>query len=138
MAICRLSNAARTAVANALRDMIDGGPAGGTIKIYTAAMPATPDTALGAQVLLGTLTFSDPSAPDAVNGVSTYSAITEDTIADATGTAAWARIADSTGVIVQDVDVTATGGGGFIELNTTSIVAGGPIRISSWILTVPM
>ncbi|MBK7424553.1 MAG: hypothetical protein IPJ48_16540 [Propionivibrio sp.] len=65
------------------------------------------------------------------------SAITQDTAADATGTATWARIADSTGATVCDVDVTATGGGGTLQFNTTSFVIGGPILISSFTITVP-
>lgn len=85
--------------------------------------------------LLGTLTFSDPSAPNAADGVSTYSAITEDSSADADGTATFARAAASDGTFVADFTVSAEGGGGDIELNTTSIITGGPISISSFIIT---
>lgn len=138
MAICRLAVATRNALADRLRDLIDGGAGPGLIRFYNAPMPATPDTAITTQTLLGTLTFSDPSAPAAAAGTSTYSAITEDAVADNTGTAAWARIVDSAGVVVHDVDVGGPASGAFIELNTTSIVAGGPIEITAWQLTVPM
>jgi len=133
----RLATPTRNAVCDKVRDLIDGGVAAGTIKFYTAAQPASADTAIGAQVLLGTLTFADPSGPAAAAGTTNYSAITEDSSADATGTAAWARIADSAGNTIFDCDVTATGGGGTIEINTTSIVAGGPIRITSFSSTMP-
>ena len=137
MANMRLATASRNAVANSIRDLIDLGSLGGTIKIYTTAQPANANTALGAQVLLGTLTFSVTSAPGAAVGVTTFSAITEDSSADATGTAVWARIADSDANTVFDCDITATGGGGTIELNTVSIVSGGPIRITSFTMTAP-
>jgi hypothetical protein len=67
--------------------------------------------------------------------VLTFSAITQDTSADATGTATWARIADSTGATVFDCDVGTSGA--TLNLNTTSIVAGGPIQVSSFTLTDP-
>jgi len=65
------------------------------------------------------------------------SAITQDSAADATGTATWARIADSTGATVFDVDVTVTGAGGTLQFNTTSFVIGGPVLISAFTITVP-
>ena len=92
----RLTNAVASAACDAIVDAIDGGAAAGTIKIYTGTIPTDADTALGAQTLLATLTFSDPAFGAASNGVATASAITSDTSADATGTAAWARIASST------------------------------------------
>ena len=51
--------------------------------------------------------------------------------------ATWARVKDSTGATVFDCSVTATGGGGVITLNTTSIVSGSPVSITSGTLTVP-
>jgi hypothetical protein len=65
------------------------------------------------------------------------SAIAQDSSADATGTATWARIADSAGNTVMDVNMSVTGGGGALQLNTTSIVSGGPILISSFVISVP-
>jgi hypothetical protein len=131
----RLTNALRSAAANQIRNLVDAGATGGTIKIYTASQPATADDALTGQTLLGTLTFSTTSAPDATNGVLTFSAITEDTTADATGVAVWARIQDSNGVNVFDCDVGTAGA--TINLNTVNIVAGGAIRITSAVVTVP-
>lgn len=132
----KLSTSGRNAAANAVRDQIDGGSGAGTIKIYTGSQPANPQSA-ATGTLLGTLTLSDPCAPSASNGVLTFSAITQDSSADNTGTAGWARIADSAGTAVLDGNVTTTGGGGMIELNTTSIVAGGPISITAFTLTMP-
>ena len=67
----RISNAAAKAACDAIVDLIDGGAGAGTCKIYTATQATDPDTAIGAQVLLATLTFSDPAfgaAADAAPG----------------------------------------------------------------------
>jgi hypothetical protein len=136
-AIMRISTALRNAQADQIKTLIDAGAGSGTIKIYTvgSGMPAHPADAITDQVLLGTLTFSDPSAPGAAAGVLTFSAITQDASADATGIAAWARIADSDGNAIFDVDVGTSDAS--IILNTVSIVAGGPIAITSFTVTIP-
>lgn len=135
MAIIRFAVAVKNSTLTQIRDAIDAGSGPGTMKVYTGTIPADVATAVGSQVLLGTLTFSDPCGTVAA-GALTMSAITQDSSADATGTATWARIADSTGAAVMDIDITGTGGGGTLQLNTTSIVATGPIIISSFVLSV--
>ncbi len=111
---------------------IDAGSGSGTIKIYTGTRPAT-GAALSGNTLLGTLTFSDPCAAPPSGGVLTFSSITQDASADATGTAAWARIEDSTGAFVFDCSVGTAGAD--INLSSTSITAGGPISITSATIT---
>ena len=135
MAIIRFATVTKNNILTAVKTDIDGGTSGGTIKIYTGSMPATPETAIGVQVLLGTLVFSDPCG-NVSSGVLTMSAISQDVSADATGTATWARIANSDGTAIFDVDITATGGGGVMQLNTTSIVVGGPILCTAFTVSV--
>ena len=122
----------RNAHLNNIRDAIDAGAGPGLVNIYAGSRPASGGTAT---TLLGTCTFSAVSAPDAVGGVLTFSAITEDSSADDSGTATWARLQDSTGEWVADMAVGEAGSGAGLILNTTSIVAGGPIRIDSGTLT---
>lgn len=131
----RLSNAAASAAADAVVDLIDAGAGAGTIKIYDGTIPTNANTAIGSQVLLATLTFSDPAFGAASNGVATASAITSDSSADATGTASWARIADSNGNTVMDVTVGTSGED--IDFNTVSFVSGATIAISSLTYTQP-
>lgn len=131
----RLTNAAASAAANAVVDLIDAGAGAGTIKIYSGTIPTNADTAIGAQVLLATLTFSDPAFGNAADGVATASAITSDTSADATNTAAWARIADSTGATVMDVTVGTSGDD--INFNTVSFVTGATVAITALTYTQP-
>lgn len=136
MAIIRFVTSAKNTALDTLKTAIDAGPGAGTIKIYTATQPTNASDAITTQTLLGTLTFSDPCGATS-GGTLTMSAITQDAAADATGTAAWARIADSTGATVFDVDVSNTGGGGTLQFNTVNFVIGGPILISAFTVTIP-
>lgn len=115
---------------------IDAGATGGTIKFYTAPMPADTTVAISTQTLLGTCTF-DATCGSVAAGTFTADAITPDASADASGTTTWARIQDSDAVVVIDVDVTVTGGGGFIQMPTNALVAGGPIAFTSFTSTMP-
>lgn len=122
-------------LALALIAIFDDGSGNATIAIYTGSIPATPLTAVTTQTLLGTLTCSDPVGT-ATDNVITFGTITQDSAADASGTAAWARIFNADGDAVFDVDVTNAAGTGVIKLNTTTIVAGGPISITSFVINV--
>jgi len=133
----RLANATNQAACDAVVDKIDAGAGAGTIEIRSGIQPAAAnDAATG--TLLATLTFSEPAfGAAATTGVATANSITDDSAADVTGTATWARVKDSDGNTIFDCDVTATGGGGTIELNTVSIVANAVVSITSFTLTHP-
>ena len=141
----RISNAGAIAACNALVDLLDtgtGSPNLGTIKIYTGAQPADPDTAPSG-TLLGTLTLANPAfgaAADATPGaVATANSIASDTSADATGTAGWFRAADSDGSAFIDGNVTLDTASplGGLRLDDVAIVSGGTIAVSSWTVTMP-
>lgn len=137
MSVVRVNTALRSAAATALKDAIDAGSGAGTVKFYTGTQPADPSVAITSQTLLGTLTLSDPCGSVDGNGLLTFSGITSDSSADATGTATWARFATSAGAAILDCDVSVTGGGGALQLNTTGIVAGGPISITALSYRLP-
>lgn len=130
-----ISNAARTAAADAVVDRLDLGAGPGLLRIYDGAKPAGPDTALGTQVLLAELTFSKPAFGAASNGAASAAAITADAAANATGTATWFRAVDSTGVAVFDGEIGTTGSD--INLNSTSISSGAEVSVSSLTYTQP-
>lgn len=134
MANFRISTAVRNALADQLRALLDLGPGPGTIEIRSGVQPASPDDPVTG-TLLATLTFADPCAPAAVDGVLTFSPIIEDSAADATGTATWARILNGAGVAGVDVDIGVAGA--TLIINTVNIVAGGPVRISFFAITIP-
>jgi hypothetical protein len=124
---------------NTLADLVDAGTgtSTGKIKIYDGDMPETANTAVTTQVLLAELTFHAPPAFGAGSaGVATADAIADGTvIPTGTSTASWARVVDRDGAVIMDGDVGTSGC--FINLNTTSLVEGGSVRITSLTLTMP-
>lgn len=121
----------RTARATAIRDAMDAGTTGAKIRLYNGTRPATGGTVT---TLLAELVCSTVSGT-VTNGVFTLSAITQDSSADATGTATWFRIVDSDNNFVMDGSVTATGGGGDITMGSVSIIAGVPVAAVSFVIT---
>ena len=104
------------------------------IRIYDGAQPATPETAIGAQVLLAELTGNAGAFAGATAaGVLTANAITNDSSANATGTAAWFRILTS-GATAK-IDGTVGTGTHDMVINNTSIATGQVVSISSLTIT---
>lgn len=131
----RISTASAKAANDALVALLNSG----YIEIRTGTQPATVATA-ATGTLLGTLTLSNPAfgaSTTASPSVATANAITGDASADATGTAGWFRAYASGGTAHIDGSVTATGGGGDLVLDSTSIVAGGTINMTSWTVSHP-
>lgn len=126
----------RTAeAANAACDAMTALVNGGTLKIYTvgSGVPATASAAITDQVLLATLTLANPAFGSASSGVATANAITGDTSADATGTASFFRLLTSGGSSrFQGLCGTS---GSDLNLNTTSIVSGAQVDVTSLTIT---
>jgi len=123
-----------TSLLNSRADQItaarDGGSGAGSIRIYDGTRPAKGGTAT---TLLAEVNFSDPSGSSS-NGVLTANNIAaQDAVAN--GTASWFREVDSGGAFVLDGSITADGGGGDLEVNTTQIVVGNPVEITSYTIT---
>ena len=132
MGVFNVTQAISTSLSTVLLNAVDNDAAAGYIEFYTGTMPAKPETAPGGgNTKLGTCTCSTTSGSVA-SGVYTFSAITMDSSADATGTAAWARVRDGAGNACFDLDVSVTGGTGMVQMPTTSLVAGGPIAFNSF------
>lgn len=133
----KLAVTVRNNRAQKIADAIDAGAAGGKLNIYSGQRPASGGGAIDPfnNILLGTLTFSKPCYSSIDNGVLTFAAIAQDTAADNSGTAIWARITNSDGTYVMDLDVTVNSGSGDIKLNSVDIIQGGPISIISASLT---
>lgn len=122
-----------TSVRNAMLDAITTAiGTSGLVRIYDGTRPASGGTAT---TLLAQLALSSTAAAAASSGVLTLNAITNDSSADATGTATWFRVTTSGGTFVIDGSVGTSGSD--LNLNTTSIVSGGPVAISSFTVTAP-
>jgi hypothetical protein len=137
MANMRLAMATRNALADVFTARIDAAGKPGTIALYAGPQPANADTAIDGQALLATLTCAHPAAGPAVAGVNSFNAIGEESEAPTTGRATWARISDGAGNTIFDCDVTPPGEGGTMEINTTDIVQGGPVRLRNFIISFP-
>ena len=110
--------------------LIDAGATGGLIRIYDGSRPATGGAAT---TLLAELTFSTTSFPAASSGTMSANAITDDSSANASGTATWFRVVDDTATFVMDGGVGTSGSD--LNLNTTSISSGGTVSITGFDLT---
>jgi hypothetical protein len=113
-----------------VRDAIDGGAGAGLMRIYDGTRPASCGTAT---TLLAELTHSDPCAGAPSGGALTFSAITADASANATGTATWYRDVDSTGTCCVDGNVGTAGAE--LNLNSTSIATGQNVACTSKVYT---
>jgi hypothetical protein len=101
---------------------------GSTIEIRSGTRPANPDTTATGTVL-ATIVLKDPPFNSA-NGVLTINdpdAVT----ATASGTAGWFRLLNASDAAILDGSVSATGGGGDLQLATTSITTGLSVDITA-------
>ena len=105
------------------------------LKIRTGAAPANVGTADSGTVL-ATLTLPSDWMAAASSASKALSGTWQDTSADNTGTAAHFRIyaSDGTTAHIQGT-VTATGGGGDLTLQNTSIASGQSVTITSFTIT---
>lgn len=108
---------------------------GGTIKVYSGTPPATADTALSGNTLLATMTFGSPAFSAASAGVKTANAITQDSDAPATGTAAFFRAVTSGAATVAQGTCGATGSGEAMILPTTTINQHDQVPCSSFVVS---
>lgn len=116
-----------------LSDAIDAGTGAGTLKIYDGTRPATGGTVT---TLLATITFSNPSVPAAATGgILTFGTFVDETNAPASGTATWARAADSDATFVCDMSVGGPSSGEDIELDNVTISSGTTVSVTSGTIT---
>ena len=128
----QLSVAAR----NARLDAIETA-AGATaiLRIRTGAQPAT-CAAADSGTILSAMTLPADYMAAASGGAKAKSGTWEDAAADAAGTAAHFRIYDSAGTTCHlQGSVSATGGGGDLELNNVVLAVGQTVTITSFTLT---
>ena len=113
---------------------------GSKIRIFAGAVPSNADATPSSPTTLATLTV--PAGPftsytDITTGSrATFVAITSDTSAAATGTAAYFRIYDSSLTTVKAQGTVGTTGCD-LNLNTTAITAGSTVAISAATIDLP-
>jgi hypothetical protein len=132
------ATATRNAFCTTLGTLADAGAGGATVKVYSGTRPVNANTAPGGgNTLLLTFTLAT-TALDAPNtGVTAIAGLPISAVGAANGTAAWWRMADSTGATVIDGDAGADGSGADLELSTTSITTGLTVNLTTGTFTQP-
>jgi hypothetical protein len=126
----QLSVAVRNARLDSVESTIGTAP---TLEIRTGAQPAD-CVAADSGTLLASMTLPSDWMNAASGGTKTIAGTWQDLSADAPGTAAHFRIKQGATCGMQG-NVTATGGGGDIELSSVSITAGQSVTITGFTLT---
>lgn len=128
----QLSTTVRNARLDAIETAIGASP---ILRIRSGAAPANCASA-DSGTILAALTLPSDWMAAASGGSKALSGTWQDTSADNAGTAAHFRIYDSSGTTCHlQGTVTATGGGGDLTLDNTSIAAGQTVTITSFTLT---
>lgn len=108
---------------------------GGAVTQITVTNPGSGFTSAPVIALTGGTPTTAAGTPTAVLGVVLQaSAITQDSSAANTGTPGYCRVSSSTGTGVFDVDVSAVGGTGAMQLVPATITAGAPVTCSSFLV----
>lgn len=123
-------------VVNAKAELVGALLDDGYLRIYDGTRPATADDPVTTQTLLAELRFGSPAFGAAAAGVITANAITQDSAANATGTATWYRCVQSDGsTAVQDGSVGTSDAN--MVLATTAIQANAIVQITDFTHTEP-
>lgn len=117
--------AVRDGITNFVVDQLDEGSPPGTLVFQTSG-----------DVEVATLTFSTPAFGASSGGTATANAITADSSATG-GIIAKARLKNAAGTDKIICSVTATGGGGDIELSSVVVSAGQTVSITSLTYSAP-
>lgn len=128
----QLSGAVRNARLDAIESTIGTAP---ILEIRSGAAPAN-CAAADSGTLLASMTLPSDWMAAAASGAKAKSGTWQDASANAAGTAGHFRIKDSAGTTCHlQGSITATGGGGDMTLDNTSIASGQPVTITSFTLT---
>ncbi|MEV4053050.1 hypothetical protein AB0J55_17845 [Amycolatopsis sp. NPDC049688] len=130
----RIPDASQQAACNAVTARTDVGGAG-SLKFYTGSQPADADST-PAGTLLVTIALAATAFGSAnTSGQAALASTPRTGTAAAAGTAGCWEIVSGGGSKVMQGSVTATGGGGDITLDNTSIAVGQTVQISGFTYT---
>lgn len=127
-----ITTAARNAAADAVVDLVDVGGAG-SLRIYDGTMPADANASLSGNNLLAQLTMSATAFGVAAAGVATAAAITQDSSADASGTASFFRVLSGGATVVMQGSAGTSSAD--LILNSVAISAGAAVSVSAFTYT---
>lgn len=124
----------------AMLDTITASASAGKLRVYSGSQPADADASIGAATLLAELTmnataFGSATSTASTSSVLTANAITSDSSADATGTAAWFRLWQSNGT-TPILDGTVGTSGCDLTIASVSIVSATTVSASALTVTL--
>lgn len=130
-----LSDDVRNGRADSVETVIGTSP---ILRIYSGSVPANEGASLGGATVLAEITLPSNWMADASGGVKAKAGTWQDASADATGTASFWRIYESTGTTPKmQGSASMSGGGGDMIINNTSLVAGQQFTIDTFQWTEP-
>lgn len=136
-----IANSSAITACDAIVDACDAGTGvpQATLVIYDGTPPALVDTALSGNNVLAQLDMTNPAfgnAADAAPGATaTAAAISDDTAADATGTASFFRILDRDGT--PKIQGSVGTSGAELNLNSVAIQVNATVSVTSLTVTMP-
>lgn len=126
----KLSIASRNLALNAALDVLNGGH----VLILDGTQATDADTAIGSQVTLANVGMNATAFAAASSASKTANAFTQDSSADATGTASWYRMRTSGNTAVWDGTVGTSSAN--INFNSVAIQSGAAVQITSFSATM--
>lgn len=140
-----ISNSEAISALDAMVDACDSGTTNpqATLVIYSGTPPARVDAPLSGNTVLAQLAMSNPAFGSAVDvpasnlARATAAAISDDTSADADGTATFYRILDRDNTPRQQGSCGVVGSGAELELNSVNLVTGANVEVSSLVIDLP-
>jgi hypothetical protein len=120
---------------NAGLDAAFSGLNSGHLLIFDSTQPTNADTALGAQVLLADLTMNGTAFAAASAGSISANAITQDSSANATGTATWGTLVPTARTTVGFLDFSVGTATVNLVLNSAAISSGAAVSVSSFAIS---
>lgn len=108
---------------------------GAFLRIYSGTQPANADTAKAGNTTLAELALSTTPFQAASGGSIALDTITDDTSANADGTATWAAIENGAGS-TRYIDLEVGTSGADLNMNSVAFVTGANVSVSGWTLTL--
>lgn len=125
------SIASRNLALNAAFDILNSGH----LFIYDSTQPTNADTALGAQVLLADLSLNATAFAAASAASKAANSITQDSSANATGTATWGSLCASSRATTGTLDFSVGTSGANFNMNSVAIQSGAAVQCSAFTIT---
>jgi len=111
---------------------------GARLRIYSGALPADESAALAGNTMLWEKVMNSDWAQNAATGTKILADLPLSGAAVAAGTASFYRIYDSAGTTSHEQgSITATGGGGDMTIDNTSIANGQIVNVTTFSKTAP-